>query len=286
MPWWKWLAVGIVLLALMASAAAAYGCWRWAGATHALLARIEAARLPPSIARYDARETEGLPEPVRRYFRAALTDGQPIVTAVSIRQAGTFNMSETGQQWQPFTASQRVIARRPGFVWDARISMLPGVPVHVHDAYVTGAGALHGAVLGLIPVVTLEDSPGLARGELMRFLAECAWYPTALLPSQGVRWDAIDDRSARATLTDGAIALTLTFVFQPDGLIDTVRAESRERVVGGTSVSAPWQGRFWNYETRAGMRVPLQGEVAWMLPRGGQPYWRGAVTALAYEFAP
>jgi TRAP-type C4-dicarboxylate transport system permease small subunit len=61
MPWWKWLAVGIVLLALMASAAAAYGCWRWAGATHALLARIEAARLPPSIARYDARETEGLP---------------------------------------------------------------------------------------------------------------------------------------------------------------------------------------------------------------------------------
>ena len=38
----------------------------------------------------------------------------------------------------------------------------------------------------------------VAQGELMRFFAEAAWYPTALLPSQGVRWQAVDDTSARA----------------------------------------------------------------------------------------
>ena len=40
----------------------------------------------------------------------------------------------------------------------------------------------------------------MAEGELMRFLAEAAWYPTALLPSQGVRWQGADERSAFATL--------------------------------------------------------------------------------------
>ena len=65
----------------------------------------------------------------------------------------------------------------------------------------------------------------------------------------------------------------------------TPRAESRARVVDGKTESAPWQGRFWNYTERDGMQVPLDGEVAWMLPEGAKPYWRGTSTALSYEFA-
>jgi hypothetical protein len=33
------------------------------------------------------------------------------------------------------------------------------------------------------------------------------------------------------------------------------------------------------------MLVPLDGEVAWLLPAGARPYWRGDITSLAYEFA-
>ena len=47
---------------------------------------------------------------------------------------------------------------------------------------------MHGAVLGLVTVVDMADTPELARGELMRFFAEAAWYPTALLPSPVVRF--------------------------------------------------------------------------------------------------
>jgi hypothetical protein len=89
----------------------------------------------------------------------------------------------------------------PRFRLDARIAMMPGVPVRVHDAYIAGRGTLHAAVFGLVSVVNVRDTTEL--GELMRFLAEAAWYPTSLLPSQGVRWEAADDHSARATLEDG-----------------------------------------------------------------------------------
>ncbi|MFZ0257155.1 MAG: DUF6544 family protein, partial [Gammaproteobacteria bacterium] len=46
----------------------------------------------------------------------------------------------------------------------------------------------------------------------------------------------------------------------------------------------PWYGRFWNYDERGGMRIPLDGEVAWLLSEGPKPYWRGRITQLVYEY--
>ena len=157
--------------------------------------------------------------------------------------------------------------------------------MRVHDAYVAGEGVLHASVLGLFPVVDMQGTGDVAEGELMRFFAEAAWYPTALLPSQGVRWEAAGDRSANATLNEGDHNITMLFTFDERGLIDTVRVEARPRTVHGKVVPTPWQGHFWNYVERGGMRVPLDGEVAWLPPEGSKPYWRGHTNEISYEFA-
>ena len=78
MIWLKWLGSGIGVLVAVAIGAAAYESSRWGEGTRALRARLEAARTPPSPPRYEARELDGLPAPVQRYFRAVLKDGQPI----------------------------------------------------------------------------------------------------------------------------------------------------------------------------------------------------------------
>lgn len=280
--WLNILLIIVFSLAVIYAVAVAYGAFRWEAGTREIRARLETARVPIHPQAVDFRELEGLPAPVQRYFRNVLKDEQPIVAAISLELAGTINMSEAAEQWKPFTSTQRVVTHRPGFDWDARISMMPGLPVHVHDAYVAGEGILHAAVLGLVSMANQRGTGDLAQGELMRFFAEAVWYPTALLPSQGVLWNAVDDHSARATLKDGELTLTLLFQFNEDGLIDTVRAEARARMVGGP---APWQCRFWNYAIREGMRVPLEGEVAWLLPEGAKPYFRGRITTLSYEFA-
>ena len=229
---------------------------------------------------YDPREIAELPAPVQRYFRTVLKEGQAIVTSVQIEHSGTFNMGESSDQWQPFTSTQTVAPQHPGFVWDARIRMGSLIPVFVHDAYVAGKGVLEAKLLGLVTVIKQAQTPELAQGELMRFLAEAAWYPTALLPSQGVQWEAVDASQARATLRDGDITVSLPFRFDEEGLISTVYAEARHR--NGTPT--PWQGRFWDYAWREGMLVPLAGEVAWVLPEGEKPYWRGRIEQIAYAF--
>ena len=292
MTWLLWLGVCLVALASTAVGLVAFGESRWTGEVMALQASLEVGRLdgkPGATSlptRYDVRELEGLPAPVQRYFRAVLKDGQPIIAAVTIDMAGTFNMSPTSEQWKPFTSRQRVVTRRPGFLWDAKIAMFPGVMVRVVDSYIAGNGLLRATVQGLFTVAQQRGAGDIARGEFMRWFAEVLWYPTALLPSQGVRWEAVDDHSANATMVDGPLSLTLLFRFNDGGLICSFRAEARGGMVGDKMIMAPWEGVWSNYQVVGGVQVPYTGEVAWMRPEGRKPYFIGTVTTLAFEFAP
>lgn len=275
----------IALLAFALVALAGYGNARWNAGTTQLLNRLDASQAQAVPQFFNAKELDGLPVPVKRYFETVLKAGQPIITGATVQHSGSFNMGQTTDNWKPFTSTQRVITQRPGFDWDARVMLFPGVAARIHDAYVAGSGMLKVAIFGLIPVADLPASADLSRGELMRFMAEATWYPTALLPSQGVVWQGIDAQSAMATLTDGDVTLSMRIGFAANGLIDTVRAESRGRLVGKTMTYLPWQGHFWNYAQKSGMLVPLEAEVAWMLPGGPRPYYRSRMTSVTYDFA-
>jgi len=290
MTWLLWLGLALCSLAVAAFSLRAYGSRLWAARIRALARRLGATQSGDKVrraspARFDSRELQDLPAPVQRNFRAVLKEGQPIVCALAIEMAGTFNMSTTTERWKPFTSRQRVVTCRPGFLWDARISMAPGLAARVVDSYIAGVGLLHAAVLGLFTVAKVQGGGEIARGEFMRFFAEAAWYPTALLPSQGVRWEAIDERSATASITDDALTLTLLFRFNHAGLIDSVRAEARGGMVGNKVVMMPWECSLSDYQMRDGMTVPIAGEAAWIRPEGRKPYFRGTITSLSYEFA-
>jgi len=285
MIWLKWGLYAAAGLALVWAGLALYGNWRWQARTAALVADLTAARAPVSTGRFDPAALDGLPAPVQRFFRAALTPGQPMVAGVTLAHAGTFNMGEVADNWKPFTSRQVVETARPGFVWDGTIRMAPGLPVRVHDAYVAGEGVLIPAIFGLFKLTELRGTGDIAVGEAMRYLAEAAWYPTALLPGQGVSWSPIDDTSALATLTDGALTISLTVRFGPNDLITSIRAEARGRTVAGAVIPTPWEGHWSDYRRQDGMMVPMTGEVAWILPEGPKPYWRGRITDLAFRFA-
>jgi len=282
--WFKIVAFCIALI-IIVGGALAYGALRWRNLTQSLVTQLDASSVSPPVLTYSESELEGLPDPVKRYFRRVLREGQPIVTRARLTWEGEFLMREAENGWRPFTATQYYTTRRPGFLWDARIQMAPGLAVKVYDAYIAGAGTLHGEVLGLMEVIHLGGTPQMAEGELLRYLAEAVWFPSALLPSQGVRWTPIDGSSARATLTDGDTTASLDFHFNADGEITSAFAASRPREVSGEMRPTPWAGSYADYAERDGMRVPTRGEVAWHLEDRRLPYWRGRVLEVTYEYA-
>lgn len=289
MNWLKWIGVVVGVLVIAALVVRVVGAMYWANLIQEHLGQLEAARTDGGggiPARFDAGELDGLPKPVQRYFRAVLKDAQPIIAAATIELAGTINMSATGEEWKPFISQQRVTTRRPGFLWNAQVRMFPGVPACVEDSYIAGQGQLIAKMLGLFTVAEVRGGGELARGEFMRYFAEAAWYPTALLTSQGVQWTAVDDTSANATIVDGSITLSMLFGFNDAGLISSVRAEARGAGVGKDMVMLPWDCRYSNYEMQQGVMVPMTGEVAWMRPEGRKSYFVGKVTNLSHEYLP
>lgn len=281
----KWIITGLITLAGLYGGLAALGVWRWSEATRALVQRLDATSVPRRTRRYGEHEIADLPTPVRRYFELVLTDGQPMIRAADIALEGTINMSLEAPQWKPFTSEQHVVTNRPGFIWNAKIMLFPDFPVRVHDAYVAGEGILRPSMLGLFSLGAVQSTGEPARGELMRWLAESVWYPTALLPEQGVEWQAVDATSAQATLSDGSVRVTMLFRFGEDGLVCGIHVEARGGLTDGKTVMMPWEGQFGDYRRQSGMMIPYYGEVAWITPQGERPYFRGSLMQVTYRLA-
>jgi hypothetical protein len=304
MTWLPWLGLCIGVMVIVVVSLILFGESRWADLMRTHGGQLASARseLPsptqrPPPLRFEVSELQGLPAPVQRYFRLVLKDGQPLIGAATVDMTGTINMSPNGEQWKPFTSTQRAVnsvagsssGLRPGFLWNAKVTMFPGVTARVEDSYIAGQGQVIAKLFGLFTVAHASGGGEMARGEFMRYFAESPWYPTALLPSQGVRWQAVDDTSANATIVDGPITLTLLFRFNEAGLVASVRAESRGAGVAkkgsAEMVMMPWECGLSDYQLRDGMLIPMTGEAAWVRPEGRKVYFVGKVKALSYEFA-
>jgi hypothetical protein len=277
------LLLALAVLVTSVAAFLAVGRIRWRAGTRTLVGRLAhgsgQAQLP-----FVLDDLEGPPDPVARYFRTVLQEGQPLVRTGAFRQEGQFLVRPTADGWRPFEAVHHFCTRPCGFVWDARIRMGPGLDIRVRDGFVQGRGVMRASLLGVVPVASIEGTPEIGAGALHRYLAEAVWYPTALLPKEGIVWSPLDASTARATLTVSGIAVWLDFRFGPDGLVQSVFTPGRARDVGGRAVPTPWQGRFSEYEEREGMHVPMAGEVEWLLPDGPQVYWRGRIVEAGYSF--
>jgi hypothetical protein len=224
-----------------------------------------------------------LPPPVERYL-AAVFDDDPIPTEqVVLTQSGEFRTGGADSPWRPFSATQHVTTEPPGFVWEASIEVAPFVSARVVDSFVDGEGSLEATVFSVLTVADAESGPALNEGELLRYLGETPWYPTALRPGGGVSWEPIDDRSARATLTVGETTASLVFHFGEDDLVTRVTGERPAQRDDGSYDRTPWSGHWWAYERRDGVLVPTEGRAEWTESSGTFAYWRGRLETFTVE---
>ncbi len=281
------LLTGIVLSALMIGLAV----WIAAGSWHRETARLVEQSIQKILPQSD-RETktvsfqdfDPLPEPVAKYLRLVLKEGQPYIRSASLTQAGEFRIGKDEKGWKQFEAKQYFAANPPGSIWDANIRMAAAIAVRVRDAYTDAQGSMQAKILALIPVVNDRGKPELNAGALQRYLAESVWMPTALMPSDRLKWSEIDRHKALATLTDSQTTASLEFHFNDIGEVTGVFAPARYREVNGKYEPTPWAGYFYNYQERHGMRIPTAGYVEWQLGDRSFPYWKGNITEVKYDY--
>ncbi len=275
---WIYITLGL-LFALIA--ARLLGRLRWQSTTTGLLQKLHSYRAEPGRRAPVEAGSHSLPAPVERYLSLALGESfaaRPHEPGwVTLQQRGEMRLGEGPKAWKPFTATQSICARRPGFVWAAVFSMGPGMSVLVRDSYVAGEGAMQASMLGLLGIVNQHGTAQIGAASLQRWLAETPWLPTALLPDELLRWESIDERSAHAVLRDGSLEVSVEFRFNAAGEVESIFCPARFRDVKGTPIATTWEGRFSDYREFDGLRIPTRAEVGWHIDGEYQPYWRGEV---------
>lgn len=232
-------------------------------------------RAPPStlpVPRLDV-----LPDPVERYRLVAVGD-RAAVRTLQLSHRGSFTMSPNGKPL-PIRGAQLFTEDPPGFLWWGRIRTSPGLWIDARDMSVAGLGSMRVLLDDTVPIADAEG-PQLDEGAALRLLAEMPWYPTALFDQRYVRWRAIDDRHAEATL-EFAPGRTVRGVFEfgADGL--PLRMSGQRYKDGGEM--RPWGGVYRDWRTVEGLRVPFEAEVSWELPAGPYRYAHWFVDSMRFD---
>ena len=137
-----------------------------------------------------------LPEPARRYFKFTIAEGTLLSTVAKIEMTGQFSLgNKADPNYIAMTATQ-VLAPSEGFVW--KMSGGKGL------MRMSGSDSAHWTrfwLTGLFPVARFGGDPDHKRSAYGRYVAEASiWAPAALLPGPGIRWEALDNNSARVII--------------------------------------------------------------------------------------
>ena len=128
---------------------------------------------------------------------------------------------------------------------------------------------------------TVADARGeeLDQGEMVRYLNEMMWFPSAFL-EDNVSFEAVDTTSAEVTLSDHGRRVTATLFFDADGRLTEFVGT---RYAGGGRLET-WSVPVVAYGELAGLELPTRCKAVWRLDRGDEEYVEVTVTELHHDF--
>jgi hypothetical protein len=236
-----------------------------------------------SIERRIITETDlnHLPLPVNRWLRDAGVVGKEEIQTVWLKQNALMKMKPEQNEWHSAEAEQYIVTPQPAFIWTVKMNMSPVIKIRGRDKFVDGRGEMLIRMNSLLNVVN-ENGERMDEGTLQRYLGEMVWLPTLAL-SPYITWDAIDDYSARATMTYNGVTGSGTFYFNQKG--DFVKFVAL-RYMGNKPDAKryPWTISVQDYQTFEGVRIPSVMEASWSLDDGEWTWLKLKIAEIKYNF--
>ena len=212
-----------------------------------------------------------LPKPIQRYFTYALEDQQKKISYVRLKHKGVFRTNPK-QDWKQINGQEYFNIRKPGFLWFGKVPLFSAI-----DKYINGKGNLKVKLFSLIKIID-EKGDKIDQSELLRFLGEAPWYPTALLPSKQVIWESIDTNSAKIIFTDHN--MTVTGIFQVNSKGQIIRFQAKRYYQDALQ---KWTGTYTDYRSVNGINIPFSVKVTWNLPTGDYTYAKFDLNKIEYD---
>lgn len=217
-------------------------------------------------------QLQDLPEPVKRYFKHAIKEGQPYISYVRLTHNGQFK-TDPKKSWMNIEGEQYFTAEKPGFIWKGSTAMFTA-----RDMYISDKGKL---VVSLFSLFKIAGGQGekYDQGELLRWLGESVWFPTNLLPNENLQWIAVNNQTAQLIFKHKNYSLSYKVIFNELGEIVELQTK---RYLGDGNLET-WIGKVSNYKEINGIVVPTTIEAIYRLKEGDYSYAKFNVKRIEYN---
>lgn len=239
---------------------------------------LGAAKTPGSVIITES-DIQQLPSPVQRWMHSTGIIGKPAINRACVKQKALIKMKPEQQDWRSAEAEQYTTMDPPAFVWTVNMEMSPLIKIRGRDKFVDGKGEMLIKMNSLINIVN-EKGPRMDEGTLQRFLGELVWYPSLAL-SPYIIWEAIDDSSAKATMTYKGSTGSGTFYFNENDDFVTFVAM---RFMGNKADAKrhPWVLTVDDYTVFEGIKVPSKMKATWKLSEGDWTWLDLEIASIQY----
>lgn len=193
-----------------------------------------------------------LPAPVARYYQTIVGNELPVLETAVITGRGTLRFMGVS-----FPARLR-FTHEAGQGYRHYIeTTLFGYPImKVNERYLDGKARMQ------LPVGVIENEPKVDMAANLGLWGESIWLPSIFLTDSRVRWEAIDDTSARLIVPFEAGEDSFTAVFDPQTNL-LVSMEAMRYKEADSTEKVPWRFDILAWDEYEGIMIPSRSSVTW-----------------------
>lgn len=233
------------------------------------------------IEKVELRKVQETPVAIQKWLnRIGFDESNPMIS-VEIHQAAQMKMKPDQSDWKKATAYQISRVNPPGFHWEVKMEMIPGLAIYGRDQSLDGKGEMLIRLGAIFPIVDAKG-PKIDEGSLQRLLGELVWMPSLALHPQ-ISWKELDDHSVEGSLKVGETTGKGVFYFNEEG--DFTKFEALRYYENKTESSRfPWILTVKEYSEWEGIRIPSHMEATWKLPQGDWTWLDLRITDLNFSY--
>jgi|LNFM01.1.fsa_nt_gb hypothetical protein len=242
----------------------------------------EIAKHPPGVPSvFSAEELVSLPDPIENFLHQARWVGKAKPYNARIRWDDVAFRRSPSAQWMKLECHQFNSVAAPARFAYMRAKLLGVVPFEGLDETHDGHGSMRLALASF--AAGDERGREMDTSSLVTFLAEALLVPSVAV-QEYIEWEAIDARSAAATLTFGDTSVRGVFHFDERGLCSRFVTEDRYISEGkGQYTRRRWIAECSQYVEMGGVLVPSHMRASWRLPDGDLEYFHGNIVDVEYD---
>ncbi len=194
-----------------------------------------------------------LPAPVARYYRAIIGERVPVIESAVISGRGRLRIK--GITFPARFRFTHIAGQGYRHYIEATIFGYP--LMKVNEWYLDGQARME------LPVGVIENEPKIDMAANLSLWGEAVWLPSIFVTDPRVRWEAVDDTTARLIVPFDGGEDTFTVTFDPQtGLIRAMEAMRYREATDEAKI--PWRNEPLGWQSFHGVMIPSPAATTWL----------------------